>query len=161
MTTRSASRRFSPQLPSRSTIVLALASVAAGVAIGLAAGSQYWDDEQSIANVATIRQTTTNIAPGSGVTNDAIQPGTQERKLSPSGVNGFRDFDPDVTFGNAGLTNDASLAAAQAEHDNAIAGVGIVPDPSTVQPSSQERRLSPTGRAGFVDFDPAVRYTSD
>ena len=161
MTTHSASRRFSPQLPSRSNIAVALASVAAGVAIGLAAGSQYWDDEQSIANVATIPQTTTNIAPGSGVTNDAIQPGSQERKLSPTGVNGFRDFDPNVTFGNSGFTNDAGIAAAQAEHDNAIAGVGIVPDSGTVQSNSQERKLSPTGVNGFRDFDPAVRYTSD
>ena len=100
MTSRNVSRRFSPSVPSGTHIAIAAASVALGVIVGISAASQpfqSWGRSDS-PPVAAIPQTSTNIQPGSGVDNSAVQPSSAERKLSPTGVNGFKDFDPAVTY---------------------------------------------------------------
>lgn len=190
MTTRNPSRRFSPSLPSRTQIGIALASVAAGIAIGVAADTQpfqSWNGEQSGTNqrvssaalapsfmpapptaleafqaemalhealteaqFGPLNRASTSLAPGAGVTNDLIQPSAQERKLSPTGVNGFRDFDPNLVVPNV------SSAAARdlTPFYESIADLnGEVASPAV-------RKVSPTGENGFRDFDPAVLYSN-
>ena len=162
MTTRNPSRRFSPSLPSGKHIGIALASAAAGVVIGAAAVSQPFQSEDSTSTVASVSQASTNIVPGSAVTNDSVQPSTQERKLSPTGVNGHRDLDPDLVVPNAELAGvSASASEARKLSPNGTNGFRDF-DPAVVTPnlvsSNEVRTLSPTGTNGFRDFDPSVTY---
>ena len=170
MTTRNPSRRFPPSLPSGKHIGLALASAAVGMAIGAAIVSQPFQDlfesENSTASVASVPQASTNIAPNSGITNDSVQPSAQERKLSPTGVNGFRDFDPDIVVPN-GPSASANAEATRKLSPNGTNGFRDF-DPDVVTPNldslaaslsqDETRKLSPNGTNGMKDFDPAVTF---
>lgn len=150
MSIRNGTRRFAPSLPSGKNLGIALASAAAGAAIAIVAVSQPFQSwgRSEAPSVATVPQAITNLVPGSGVTNNAIQPSAQERRLSPSGTNGFRDFDPDLVVPNV------SAAAAK----DLTPFYESISDLSGEISSPAARKLSPTGAAGFKDFDPAVTY---
>ena len=74
------------------------------------------------------------------MTDDAIQPSAAERKISPTGRQGFQDFDPALTY------------------TNVAPGSGV--DNQAIQLSAAERKISPTGRQGFRDFDPDILYAN-
>src|SRR5512139_592683 len=148
MATRKATPRMSPSLPSGKWMAIGLATLAASTAVIVAVGYNALDSDSS--------QDTRSGGPAANVSTNA----NQERRLSPTGNQGFRDFDPDLLYPNVAETASSERKLSPTGNQGFR---DFDPDllyPNVAAGVSSERKLSPTGRQGFRDFDPEILYPS-